>query len=89
MTEFQSRFDPSSGPQRHKMLGTIIALGTEIKTGIPFSSKGNIMSHLKQIGWLPKTVQRKKDGLAMLVQQARQGWGYVPKGNVKKILEEQ
>lgn len=87
MANFVSNFNPNSGPHRHKMLGTIIALATEIQTGQPFSSKGNIMSHLKAIGWLPKTVRRKKDGLALLVEQARQGWGYVPKGNVKDILE--
>lgn len=89
MTQFTSNFDPRSGPQRHKMLGTIIALSTEIETGQAFSSKGSILSHLKTIGWLPKSVRRKEVGLALLVDQAVQGWGYVPKGRVKEILDRQ
>jgi hypothetical protein len=83
MTEFQSSFNPRNIGHRAKMLGTLIALTTEIRTGEKFSSKGDILPHLKHIGWLPKSIRLKKKALVFLVDQAKTSFGYVPKGNVK------
>lgn len=87
MAEFQSKFDSKNPGHRHKMLGTLIALSMEIETGRKFSNKGDFLPHLKQIEWLPKSVRTKKDALKLLVDLSVQGFGYVPKGRVAKILE--
>jgi hypothetical protein len=83
---FQSKFDPSNGPTRHKMLSTILALAMEINRGVRFSSKGNIVPHLRRIGWIPECTRTKKLALQQIVDLATQGFGYVPSESVKKAL---
>lgn len=89
MTDFQSKFDPTSGPICHKMLGTMRALAMEINTGMRFSNKGNIVTHLKQIGWIPTSTKGKKAALTELVRQSTEGFGYQISDSVKRALEKE
>jgi len=66
------------------MFQILIALAREVANGPNgMRFKVNFFAHAKKLGWIPKTCRTKKQGLVYLVDLAMQGFGYVPKGNVK------
>lgn len=79
-----TEFNPRNMRHRMQMLQLVHALALEINTGL--RTKINFFQHAKALGWVdPKTRQRKQ-ALEQLVTQAVRGFGYVPKGNIKRAL---
>jgi hypothetical protein len=86
MSEFKTKFDGRQQGHRFKMLQLIHGLSLEINTGIKVSSRGSILQHAKQIGWISEDIRFKKVALGRLVEDAKQGFGYVPTERIKQAI---
>lgn len=86
MSEFKTKFDGKQQGHRFKMLQLIHGLSLEINTGIKVSSRGSILKHAKEIGWISENIRFKKVALGRLVDDAKKGFGYVPSDRVKQAI---
>jgi hypothetical protein len=87
MTDFVSKFNGRRVEHRAQMLQILIALSREVingPNGMKF--KQNFFANAKNLGWISAKTRTKKQGLVQLVQLAKEGFGYVPKGSVLQAL---
>lgn len=84
MSEFKSKFNPQIQGHRFKMLQLIHGLALEINTGMKISSRGSLLKHAKEIGWISENIRTKQIALQRLIHQAEQGFGYVSKGRIEQ-----
>lgn len=83
MSDFVSKFDGKRLDHRAQMIAWLLMLAREVRNGPEgLKFKANPFASAKRVGWIPKTCRTKKQGLVYLVDLARQGFGYVPKGTV-------
>lgn len=80
-----SKFNPQDPRHRMQMIQLIHALALEINTGL--KTKVNFFAHAKKLGWIPEGMRTKKQALNELVEQAKKGFGYVPKDRIKKAMK--
>lgn len=89
MAEFKSKFNGSVMGHRFKMLQLMNGLALEINTTLKIGSRRrSLVTHAKEIGWLDRSylVRQKREALRDLVEQATQGFGYVPNASVKRAM---
>jgi hypothetical protein len=88
VSDFQTKFNGRILAHRAQMLQILIAISREVLNGSSGPRfRQNFLAHAKKLGWLPSNARTRKQALPLLVDQAKLGFGYVPRGTVLKAMQ--